>query len=183
MLAALLMLPGVAAWGRAVDDGPGARLGAIGSTTTCVALVALFSFAGFHGASVDIVGPAPVSQEVVDHYVAAEDSLTLGLTVVLALLGFHLGWLLLFGGLLRARRVGPAVGIVGACAAVGSFLSGALGPTAEVAAFAVLGTAIGLTGVALIRSPHAGGATGGTRSVQAPGSENGWSRVPSGSAP
>ena len=166
MLAALLMLPGVAAWRHLVADGPGARLVAAGASTTGVALVGIFAFATFHGASVDIIGAAPASPEIVDHYVAAEDSLVLGLLVVVALFGFHLGWVVLFAGLSRAGRVSVLTGILGSSAALGSFLAGAVGPAAEVVAFAVLGAAIGVTGLAL-RSPrtdpesaHAGSAPG-----------------------
>ncbi len=155
MLTAVLQQSGVRAWPALVPVGTGRRLVAVGSSTTATALVAIFGFALFHAATVDIIGSGPLSPDLINSFVRAEDSVALSITVAVALLGFHVGWALLLIGLGFAKRVPWPVAFVGSGAALGSFVAGAIGGAAEAAAFVALAGVIGWLGMQLSRSAQA----------------------------
>lgn len=151
MATALLLLPGVVALRSLVPEGPGRRLTVAGSLVTGAALVALFAFAQIHVQGVDLAGAAPVSPDVVEAFLRADAGIGIGVTAVLALLGFHLGWALLLAGLARARVVALPLAALGVAGALGSFFADPLGHLAESTAFYALAAAIVAAGWALVR--------------------------------
>jgi hypothetical protein len=152
MATALLQLPAVLHWRGSVLAGPGARLTGIGGGVTAVALVALFAFGQSHGEGTAFAGRPPVDPAVIDAFVRADSAVSLGVMLLLALPGFHLGWPILLAGLARARAVPVPLAVVGGATALGSLVAAALGPVAETVVFVVLAATLAALGARLARS-------------------------------
>lgn len=153
MATALLQLPAVLAWRAAVTSGRGARLVGVGGGITATALVALFAFGQSHGEGAAFAGRPPVDPAVLDAFTRADSAVSLGVMILLALPGFHLGWPLLLAGLARAGVVPVSLAVVGAVTAAGSLVAAALGPVAETVTFVVLAAALAALGAHLARTP------------------------------
>ncbi len=125
MASGMLQLPAVVVFRSSVITGRGARLTAVGATLTFVALVALFAFGAEHASLATLVGSTPVAPEVLTAFERLDAAPSLGITAILGLFGFHLGWTLLLAGLGRAGRVPAPLAVVG-CAAIFLSLFGAL---------------------------------------------------------
>jgi hypothetical protein len=151
MATAMLQLPAVLAWRAAVVAGPGVRLVAAGGGITAVALVALFAFGQSHGEGSAFAGTPPLDPAVVDAFTRADSAVSLGVMLLLALPGFHLGWPILLAGLARARAVPVPLAVVGGATALGSLVAAALGPVAETATFVVLAACLAALGAVLVR--------------------------------
>lgn len=155
MATAMLQLPGVLAWRGRVASGKGAGLVSAGTATLAAALVALFAFGQSHGQGVAYAGAQPVDPAVLDAFTRAESAAPLGLTLILALFGFHLGWPLVLLGLARAAAIPVPLAFIGSAAAVGSFFADPLGHVAESAAFVVLAVVLVASSLPLLRKPQA----------------------------
>jgi hypothetical protein len=152
MATALLQLPAVLWWRSTVVAGPGARLVSVGGGITAVALVALFAFGQSHGEGTAFAGPPPVDAAVLDAFARADSAISLGVMLLLALPGFHLGWPILLGGLARAGAVPVPLAVVGGVAAFGSLVAAALGPVPEATVFVVLAASFAALGAGLLRT-------------------------------
>jgi len=161
MVSALLQLPAVVLLRASVTTGRGARLTGAGGALTALSLVALFGFGLTHADLATLVGPAPVRPDVLAAFQRLDESVSLGVTTVLALAGFHLGWPLLLAGLARARRFPPALAVVGAASVFLSLFGAVLGAGGEVALFLLAGLCLAACGVVLVRDPAAGGQPAG----------------------
>lgn len=160
MATALLQLPGVLAWRARVDAGRGSRLLGAGGLVLAGGLVALFGFGSSHGEGVALAGPLPIDPAVEEAYTRADQSVTVGLTIVIALLGFHLGWVLFLAGLARAGVLPWWVAAVGAVGSIGVLPFSGVWSAAETFGFWLLAAAIAWSAVALFRSTrvaHPGG--------------------------
>ncbi len=151
---ALLQLPGVLAWRNRVTVGKGAALVSAGTATTAAALVALFAFGQSHAQGVAYAGAAPIDPAVLDAFSRADGSAPLGIALVLALLGFHLGWPLTLLGLARAEAIPVPLALIGTAASIAAFLVDPLGHVAEAAAFVVLAATLVAISLPLFRSPE-----------------------------
>ncbi len=147
MATALLQLPAVVALQAPVTAGRGARLTRVGGTITFVSLVALFAFGQTHADLATLVGSAPVRPDVLEAFSRLDSSVSLGLTTILGLFGFHLGWPLLLAGLARAGRLAPQLAVIGAASIFLSLFGAVLGPAGEVTLFVL--AALCITGVGI----------------------------------
>ena len=150
MATALLQLPAVVSLRSMVSSGRGSRLTAIGGAVLFVSLVALFAFGQAHAEAATLVGPAPVSADLLEAFTRTESDVSLGVTAVLALFGFHLGWPLLFAGLARAGRLPKPLGIVGGASVFLSIFGAVLGPLGETALFVLAAACISAAGTYLM---------------------------------
>ena len=150
MLTAVLQLPAVAVLRGAVVSGPGLRLVAWGGGVTAVSLVALVGFGLAHAQGARMAGTTPVDPALLDAFVRADGTVALGITAVLAIVGFHVGWPLLVVGLARAHRVPWWLAGPGAVVVVGAFVGAALGPAGETVLFLLIALALALLGVRLV---------------------------------
>lgn len=150
MVTGLLQLPAVVLLRAAVVTGPGRRLVAWGGGTTAVSLVALVGFGLAHAQGARMAGTAPVEPAVLDAFVRADDTVALGITAVLAIVGFHVGWPLLLVGLARARRAPWWLAGPGSAVVVSGFAGAALGPTGETALFLLTAVVLALLGARLV---------------------------------
>ncbi|SDR72555.1 hypothetical protein SAMN04488570_0168 [Nocardioides scoriae] len=151
MATALLQLPAVVMLRAAITSGPGVRLVAAGGGLTAASLVALFAFGQSHAEGATMVGSPPVSPELLEAFARTDSSVSLGVTAVLALIGFHLGWPLLLAGLARAGALPAPLAIVGGLAVLLSFFGAALGPLGEVALFVVAASSLAAVGLHVLR--------------------------------
>ncbi len=150
MTTALLQLPAVVSFRSMVPTGKGARLTAVGGAILFVSLVALFAFGQAHAEAATLVGSPPVSADLLAAFTRSEGAVSLGVTAVLALFGFHLGWPLLFAGLARAGRLPKPLGIVGGASVFLSIFGAVLGPVGETALFVLVAACIAAAGTYLM---------------------------------
>lgn len=155
MATALLQLPAVVRLRGAITSGPGTRLTAFGGGLTAASLVALFAFGQSHAEGATMVGSPPVSPELLEAFARTDSAVSLGVTAVLALVGFHLGWPLLLAGLARAGALPPPLAIVGGLAVLLSFFGAALGPLGETALFVVAASSLAAVGLHVLRGTPA----------------------------
>ncbi|TQN42504.1 hypothetical protein FHU33_1906 [Blastococcus colisei] len=101
MATSLLQLPGVLAWRARQVAGRGARFVGAAGLVLGGGLVALFAFGQSHGEGVALAGSEPIDPALQAAYTRSDSSAALGIGLLLALLGFHLGWALFFGALRR----------------------------------------------------------------------------------
>lgn len=151
MATSLLQLPAIASLRSSVATGRGARLTSIGGGITFVSLVALFAFGQSHAEAATLVGPSPVPQDVLQAFSRLDSAISLGVTTMLGLFGFHIGWPLLLAGLARAGQLPPPLAIIGATAIFLSFFGAALGPRGETALFALAALCIATVGMIVAR--------------------------------
>jgi hypothetical protein len=147
MATSLLQLPAVASLRSSVATGRGARLTSIGGGMAFVSLVALFAFAQSHAEAATLVGPSPVPEDLLQAFSRLDSAISLGITTILGLFGFHIGWPLLLAGLARAGHLPPPLAIIGAAAIFLSFFGAALGPWGETALFVLAALCIATVGM------------------------------------
>ena len=158
MATSLLQLPGVLAWRARLVSGRGA--GFVGGSGLVLAggLVALFAFGQSHGEGVALAGAPPIDPALAEAYTRSDSSLALGVGVVLALFGFHLGWALFPLALARAGVFPRWVAAIGVLGAVGPFFLSGVSSAGETVGFWLLAAVIGVVAAQLYRSAGRGSA-------------------------
>ena len=151
MATSLLQLPGVLAWRARRDTGRGARFVGAAGLVLAGGLVALFAFGQSHGEGVALAGSEPIDPALVAAYTRADSSAALGVGLVLALFGFHLGWALLFPALARAGVLSVPVACAGVIGALSPLPLSGVSSLAETIGFWLLAAVIGWLGVLLVR--------------------------------
>lgn len=151
MATSVLQLPAVVSLRSRATTGRGSRLSAVGGAVTVVSLVALFAFGQAHAELATLVGSTPVPPDVLEAFDRLDTSVSLGITTLVALFGFHLGWPLLLAGAARAGHVGKPLALLGVTSVFLSFFGAALGSAGEVALFLLAAACLGAVGVHLIR--------------------------------
>ena len=142
MATSLLQLPGVLAWRARLAAGRGATFVGVATLLLGAGLVALFSFGESHGEAVAVAGDGPVPAELAEAYTRLEASAPLGVMTVLTLLGFHLGWALFAGALVRAGVLPWPVGLLGVVGALAPFFLSEVWSTGETIGFWLLAAVV-----------------------------------------
>ena len=151
MATSLLQLPGILAWRARRDSGRGARFVGAAGLVLSGGLVALFAFGQSHGEGVALAGSEPIDPALVAAYTRSDSSAALGVGLVLALLGFHLGWALFFPALARAGVLSVPIASAGVIGAVAPLPLSGISSLGETIGFWLLAAVIGWLAVRLFQ--------------------------------
>lgn len=166
MATSLLQLPGVLAWRARQEAGPGARFVGAAGLVLGGGLVALFAFGQSHGEGVALAGSEPIDPALVAAYTRSDSSAALGVGLVLALFGFHLGWALLFPALARAGVLSVSVAGAGVIGALAPLPLSGISSLAETIGFWLLAAVIGWLGIRLFRDARKDAGGGGPEAAK-----------------